>query len=206
MIISVLRLSLRTQEYYGSSRGRALGKACGQCECVLRYYYGRLMLTPPFGRTLRFAMLLPLKGGSMRSIRGAFIFRNRGPSLKVHHGPGQCLTSMSKQRAARQGSLPGMSVCATTHLLQGLPITENGSPTHRTHRSHRTYLAEMSRGGGSGCVGHESPRCHPPVEPLVLLMRSPSGDKPSATPGGSRGLTYVPSHGIPFARALDYGK
>ncbi len=24
--------------------------------------------------------------------------------------------------------------------------------------------------------------------------------------GGSRGLTYVPGHGIPFARALDYGK
>jgi hypothetical protein len=30
---------------------------------------------------------------SMRSMRGGFIFRNRGPSLKVHHG--QCLTSMT---------------------------------------------------------------------------------------------------------------
>jgi hypothetical protein len=28
----------------------------------------------------------------MRSMRGGLIFRNRGPSLKVHHG--QCLTSM----------------------------------------------------------------------------------------------------------------
>ncbi len=31
---------------------------------------------------------------SMRSIRGGFIFRNRGPSLKVHNC--QCLTSMTK--------------------------------------------------------------------------------------------------------------
>ena len=58
-------------------------------------------------------------------------------------------------------------------------------------------------------------------------MRSPSGEtevgpsttgnkttthrthierRPSAAPGGSRDLTYVPGHGIPFARALDYGK
>ncbi len=28
----------------------------------------------------------------------------------------------------------------------------------------------------------------------------------TAAPGGSRDLTYVPGHGIPFARALDYGK
>ncbi len=34
-----------------------------------------------------------LATSSMRSIRGGFIFRNRGPSLKVHHG--QCLTSMT---------------------------------------------------------------------------------------------------------------
>ena len=31
---------------------------------------------------------------SMRSMRVGFIFRSRGPSLKVHHG--QCLTSMAK--------------------------------------------------------------------------------------------------------------
>jgi hypothetical protein len=31
---------------------------------------------------------------SMRSMRGGFIFRSRGPSLKVHHG--QCLTSVTK--------------------------------------------------------------------------------------------------------------
>jgi hypothetical protein len=31
---------------------------------------------------------------SMRSMRGGIIFRNRGPSLKVHHG--QCLASMTK--------------------------------------------------------------------------------------------------------------
>jgi hypothetical protein len=30
---------------------------------------------------------------SMRSMRGGIIFRNRGPSLKVHHG--QCPTRMS---------------------------------------------------------------------------------------------------------------
>jgi hypothetical protein len=28
----------------------------------------------------------------------------------------------------------------------------------------------------------------------------------TVAPGGSRDLTYVPGHGIPFARALDYGK
>jgi hypothetical protein len=33
---------------------------------------------------------------SMRSMRGGFIFRNRGPSLKVHHG--QHLTSMRSMR------------------------------------------------------------------------------------------------------------
>jgi hypothetical protein len=32
------------------------------------------------------------------------------------------------------------------------------------------------------------------------------GNRPSAAPGGSRDLTYVPGHSIPFARALDYGK
>jgi hypothetical protein len=40
---------------------------------------------------------------SMRSMRGGFIFRNRGPSLKVHHG--QCLTSMTKHDSG--GSPPG---------------------------------------------------------------------------------------------------
>jgi hypothetical protein len=39
----------------------------------------------------------------MRSVRGGFIFRNRGPSLKVHHG--QCLTSMTKHDSG--GSPPG---------------------------------------------------------------------------------------------------
>ena len=32
------------------------------------------------------------------------------------------------------------------------------------------------------------------------------GNRLSAAPGGSCGLTYVPGHDIPFARALDYGK
>jgi hypothetical protein len=40
---------------------------------------------------------------SMRSMRGGFIFRNRGPSLKVHHG--QCLTSMTEHDSG--GSPPG---------------------------------------------------------------------------------------------------
>jgi hypothetical protein len=40
---------------------------------------------------------------SMRSMRGGFIFHNRGPSLKVHHG--QCLTSMTKHDSG--GSPPG---------------------------------------------------------------------------------------------------
>ena len=40
---------------------------------------------------------------SMRYMRGGFIFRNRGPLLKVHHS--QCLTSMTKHDAG--GSPPG---------------------------------------------------------------------------------------------------
>jgi hypothetical protein len=40
---------------------------------------------------------------SMRSMGGGFIFRNRGPSLKVHRG--QCFTSMTKHGAG--GSPPG---------------------------------------------------------------------------------------------------
>jgi hypothetical protein len=40
---------------------------------------------------------------SMRSMRGGIIFRNRGPSLKVHHG--QCPTRMTKHDSG--GSPPG---------------------------------------------------------------------------------------------------
>ncbi len=40
---------------------------------------------------------------SMRSMRGGIIFRNRGPSLKVHHG--QCPTRMTKHDSGR--SPPG---------------------------------------------------------------------------------------------------
>jgi hypothetical protein len=49
--------------------------------------------------------------------------------------------------------------------------------------------------------------CHPSVEPLRFVHAvSLRGNRPSAAPGGSCGLTYVPGHSIPFARALDYGK
>jgi hypothetical protein len=41
--------------------------------------------------------------GTLRSMRGGFIFRSRMPSLKVHHG--QCLTSMTKHDSG--GSPPG---------------------------------------------------------------------------------------------------
>ncbi len=41
-------------------------------------------------------------------MRGGFIFRNRGPSLKIHHG--QCLTSMCSLRC-RQAGLGGDGSC-----------------------------------------------------------------------------------------------
>ena len=43
---------------------------------------------------------------SIRSMRGGIVFRNRGPSLKVHHG--QCPTSMTKHDSG--GSPPSNSV------------------------------------------------------------------------------------------------
>jgi hypothetical protein len=47
---------------------------------------------------------------SMRSMRGGFIFRNRGPSLKVHRG--QCLTSMTLV-----DGLPGPHATARSRLM-----------------------------------------------------------------------------------------
>ncbi len=43
---------------------------------------------------------------SMRSMRGGFVFRNQGPSLKVHRG--QCLTSMTKHDT---GGWPPETAC-----------------------------------------------------------------------------------------------
>jgi hypothetical protein len=62
---------------------------------------------------------------SMRSMRGGIIFRNRGPSLKVHHG--QCLTRMTKYDTLRKG--PGASDCGLVTLKLGFKsfVTE----THR---------------------------------------------------------------------------
>ncbi len=52
-----------------------------------------------------------------------------------------------------------------------------------------------------------------PVNFIILddLMGSSAFNKKAQNklgnrPGGSCGLTYVPGHGIPFARAIDYGK
>ncbi len=64
-----------------------------------------------------FVLLLPMR--SMRSMRGGFIFRNRGPSLKVHHC--QCLTSMlqtvtmmtTNKQAMDQTILPNGDMYAT---------------------------------------------------------------------------------------------
>ncbi len=84
---------------------------------------------------------------SMRSMRGGFILRNRGPSLEVHHG--QCLTSMTmhdeEMRTGRfflrcifsEGTWLGVSMCSMycmrgglfrrhgIYLFQGPPTTEN---------------------------------------------------------------------------------
>jgi hypothetical protein len=49
---------------------------------------------------------------SMRSMRGGFIFRNRGPSLKVYHG--QHLASMAKHDTG--GSPPGDLRNANIHM------------------------------------------------------------------------------------------
>ncbi len=51
------------------------------------------------------------------------------------------------------------------------------------------------------------PSDDPSVEPLRFAHAvSLRGNRLSVAPGGSCDLTYVPGHGIPFARALDYGK
>jgi hypothetical protein len=50
---------------------------------------------------------------SMRSMRGEFFFRNRGPSVKVHHG--QCLTSMAQVALSRVRA--GMLGEAGLHLV-----------------------------------------------------------------------------------------
>jgi hypothetical protein len=49
----------------------------------------------------------------VRSMRGGFIARNRGPLLKVHHG--HCLTSMTKHDAS--GSPP--EAAKPPHLPSG---------------------------------------------------------------------------------------
>ncbi len=46
---------------------------------------------------------------------------------------------------------------------------------------------------------------HHPKE-VCVTMYSSVAVSVCAAQGGSCGLTYVPGHGIPFARALDYGK
>ncbi len=45
---------------------------------------------------------------SMRSMRGGFIFRSRGPWLKVHHG--QCLTSMTKHDSGGSRRTTGFEI------------------------------------------------------------------------------------------------
>jgi hypothetical protein len=52
---------------------------------------------------------------SMRSMRGGFIFRSRGPSLKVHHG--QCLTSMTKLQHREQAKALCMNAQPTEPSL-----------------------------------------------------------------------------------------
>jgi hypothetical protein len=48
----------------------------------------------PKAKLLAYMSGLVIHLETVRSMRGGFIFRNRGPSLKVHRG--QCLKSMTK--------------------------------------------------------------------------------------------------------------
>jgi hypothetical protein len=50
----------------------------------------------------------------LRSMRGGFIFRNQGPSLKVHHG--QCVTSMTKHDS---GGSPPRAACNSAKQPHG---------------------------------------------------------------------------------------
>jgi hypothetical protein len=60
---------------------------------------------------------------SMRSMRGGIIFRNRGPSLKVHHG--QCPTRMTKHDSG--GSPPG-AACDSTKPPHGKSLLPSPRP------------------------------------------------------------------------------
>jgi hypothetical protein len=63
--------------------------------------YARWVYFPQSGVLARYVATCSMR--FMRSMRGGFVFRNRRPSLKAHHG--QCLTSMTKHDSG--GSPPG---------------------------------------------------------------------------------------------------
>jgi hypothetical protein len=77
--------------------------------CTYRTYHDILCLTVKYGHVMMYVSQCSVC--SMRSIRGGFILRNRGPSPKVPHG--QCLTSMTKHDSG--GSPPGDAGSRYTH-------------------------------------------------------------------------------------------
>jgi hypothetical protein len=81
---------------------------------------------------------------SMRSMRGGFIFRNRGPSLKVtvvHHG--QYLTSMTKHDSG--GSPPGAACDSMNYFSPALVLQADSADSH-------TLKGRSSEAGGTAAV------------------------------------------------------
>jgi hypothetical protein len=70
---------------------------------------------------------------SMRSMRGGIIFRNRGPSLKVHHG--QCPTRIAKHDSG--GSPPG-AACDSAKPPHGKTQGSTSGWSHLCHQ-HAIY-------------------------------------------------------------------
>jgi hypothetical protein len=131
-------------------------------------------------RSMRYYEILCV---SMHSMRGAFIFRNRGPSLEVHHG--QCLTVAS------------MSVLCAVDFPSGLCVLCVGiyfsvAPLRRSHT-----VAPRSC-----CVIHTGT----PGSTTVAAMMWPREAVSEPVTGHACPRHNIPCQFTKLVRAHEYGK